>query len=128
MRNAKNRLFIPVAVWHTPRGDVELQREINPARMPNNLDELRQLIDADAVEPARRGSFCVQFAGSGHYFDERADALAYLCKRWRGSFITKHLEDACALAATRQPAALVAARKRARMWQNMEILGGEEPD
>ena len=101
---------------------------IDPARMPNNLDDLRQLIDADAVEPARRGSFCVQFAGSGHYFDERADALAYLCKRWRGSFITKHLEDACALAATRQPAALVAARKRARMWQNMEILGGEEPD
>lgn len=76
-----------------------------PRRMPNNLDDLRQLIDADAVEPARRGSYCVQFAGSGHYFDERADALAYLCKRWRGSFITKHLEDACALAATRQPAA-----------------------
>ena len=119
---------MPVAVWRTPRGDVELQRCIDPARMPNNLDELRQIIDADAVEPARRGSFCVQFAGSGHYFDERADALAYLCKRWRGSCITKHLEDACALAATRQPAALVAARKRARMWQIMEILGGEEPD
>ena len=128
MRNTQNRLFIPVAVWHTPRGDVELQREINPAQLPADLNELRQLIDADAVEPARWGSFCVQFAGSGHYFDERADALAYLCKCWRGSFITKHLEDACALAATRQPAALVAARKRARMWQNMEILGGEEPD
>lgn len=128
MCNTENRLFLPVAIWRTPRGDVELQRCIDPARMPNNLDELRQLIDADAVEPARRGSFCVQFAGSGHYFDERADALAYLCKRWRGSFITKHLEDACALAAMRQPAALVAARKRARMWQNMEILGGEEPD
>lgn len=84
MRNTQNRIFIPVAVWHTPRGDVELQREINPARMPNNLDELRQLIDADAVEPARRGSFCVQFGGSGHYFDDHADALAYLCKRWRG--------------------------------------------
>ena len=63
--------------------------------------------------PARRGSFCVQFGGSGHYFDDHADALAYLCKRWRGSFITKHLEEACTLAATRQPAALVAARKRA---------------
>ena len=128
MPPSNNRIFMPVAVWRTPRGDVELQRCIDPARMPNNLDELRQIIDADAVEPARRGSYCVQFAGSGHYFDERADALAYLCKRWRGSFITKHLEDACALAATRQPAALVAARKRARMWQNMEILGGEEPD
>ena len=128
MPPSNNRIFMPVAVWRTTRGDVELQRCIDPARMPNNLDDLRQLIDADAVEPARRGSYCVQFAGSGHYFDERADALAYLCKRWRGSFITKHLEDACALAATRQPAALVAARKRARMWQNMEILGGEEPD
>ena len=128
MPPSNNRIFMPVAVWRTPRGDVELQRCIDPARMPNNLDDLRQLIDADAVEPARRGSYCVQFAGSGHYFDERADALAYLCKRWRGSFITKHLEDACALAATRQPAALAAARKRARMWQNMEILGGEEPD
>ena len=77
--------------------------------------------------PARRGSFCVQFAGSGHYFDDHADALAYLCKRWRGSFITKHLEDACALAATRQPAALVAARKRARMWKIMENSGGDKP-
>ena len=119
---------MPVAVWRTPRGDVELQREINPARLPADLNDLRQLIDADAVEPARRGSYCVQFAGSGHYFDDHADALAYLCKRWRGGFITKHLEDACALAATRQPAALAAARKRARMWQNMEILGDEEPD
>ena len=128
MRNQNNRIFMPVAIWRTRRGEVELQRGINPACLPVNLDELRRMLDAGTVEPARRGSFCVQFAGSGHYFDDHADALAYLCKRWRGSFITKHLEDACALAATRQPAALVAARKRARMWQNMEILGGEEPD
>lgn len=128
MRNTENRLFMPVAIWRTRRGAVELQREINPARMPDSLDDLRQLIDADAVEPARRGSYCVQFGGSGHYFDDRADALAYLCKRWRGSFITKHLEDACALAATRQPAALAEAQEWARMWQNMENLGGEEPD
>ena len=128
MRNAKNRLFIPVAVWHTPRGDVELQREINPARLPADLNELRRMLDAGTVEPARRGSYCVRYRDNGHYFNDRRDALLYLCKRWRGSFITKHLEDACALAATRQPAALVAARKRARMWQNMEILGGEEPD
>ena len=106
MRNTQNRLFIPVAVWHTPRGDVELQREINPARLPADLNDLRRMLDAGTVEPARRGSFCVQFAGSGHYYDDHADALA----------------------STRQPAALVAARKRARMWQNMEILGGEEPD
>ena len=128
MRNTENRLFMPVAIWRTRRGAVELQREINPARMPDSLDDLRQLIDADAVEPARRGSYCVQFGGSGHYFDDRADALAYLCKRWRGSFITKHLEDACALAATRQPAALAEAQEWTRMWQNMENLGGEEPD
>lgn len=128
MPPSNNRIFMPVAVWRTPRGDVELQREINPARLPADLNELRRMLDAGTVEPARRGSFCVQFAGSGHYFDDHADALDYLCKRWRGSFITKYLEGACALAATRQPAALAAARKRARMWQNMEILGGEEPD
>lgn len=127
MRNTQNRIFIPVAVWHTPRGDVELQREINPARLPADLNDLRRMLDAGTVEPARRGSFCVQFAGSGHYFDDHADALAYLCKRWRGSFITKHLEDACALAAMRQPAALAEAQDWARMWQNMENRGGETP-
>ena len=127
MRNQNNRIFMPVAVWHTPRGDVELQREINPARLPADLNELRRMLDAGTVEPARRGSVCVQFAGSGHYFDERADALAYLCKRWRGNFITKHLEDACALAATRQPAALAEAQKRAGMWKIMENSGGDKP-
>ena len=127
MRNTQNRIFIPVAVWHTPRGDVELQREINPARLPADLNDLRRMLDAGTVDPARRGSFCVQFAGSGHYFDDHADALAYLCKRWRGSFITKHLEDACALAATRQPAALAEAQKRAGMWKIMENSGGDKP-
>ena len=127
MRNQNNRIFMPVAVWHTPCGDVELQREIHPARLPADLNELRRMLDAGTVEPARRGSFCVQFGGSGHYFDERADALAYLCKRWRGNFITKHLEDACALAATRQPAALAEAQKRAGMWKIMENSGGDKP-
>ena len=28
MPPSNNRIFVPVAVWHTPRGDVELQREI----------------------------------------------------------------------------------------------------
>lgn len=32
MCNTENRLFLPVAIWRTRRGDVELQREINPAR------------------------------------------------------------------------------------------------
>ena len=127
MRNTQNRLFISVAVWHTPRGDVELQREINPARLPADLNDLRRMLDAGTVEPARRGSFCVQFAGSGHYFDDHADTLAYLCRRWRGSFIIKHLDAACALAATRQPAALVEARKRAHLWQNPAEPGGGEP-
>lgn len=127
MPNPKNRIFVPVAIWRTPRGEVELQREINPARLPADLNDLRRMLDAGTVEPARRGSFCVQFGGSGHYFDDHADALAYLCKRWRGSFITKHLEDACALAATRQPAALAEAQEWAKKWQIMEILGGETP-
>ena len=128
MPPSNNRIFIPVAVWHTPRGDVELQREINPAQLPTDLNELRRMIDAGTVDPARRGSFCVQFAGSGHYFDERADALAYLFSLLGEEYVVSHLDGACNRAATRQPAALVAARKRARMWQNMEILGGEEPD
>lgn len=128
MRNAKNRLFIPVAVWHTPRGDVELQREINPARLPADSNDLRRMLDAGTVEPARRGSFCVQFGGGGHYFDSHADALAYLCRRWRGSFIVNHLDDACARAARRQPAALAEAQDWARMWQNMENRGGEESE
>ena len=128
MRNTKKCVFMPVAIWRTPHGEVELQRELNPARLPVNLDDLRRMIDADAVEPALRGSYCVQFGGGGRYFDNRTDTIAYLCKRWRGDFIIAHLDAACALAATRQPAALAAARKRARMWQNMEILGGEEPD
>ena len=34
MPPSNNRIFIPVAVWHTPRGDVELQREIHPAQLP----------------------------------------------------------------------------------------------
>lgn len=127
MPPSNNRLFIPIATWRTRRGVVELQRCIDPARAPDSLADLRRMLDAGTVEPARRGSFCVQFAGSGHYFDDHADALAYLCKRWRGSFITKHLEDACALAATRQPAALAEAQKRAGMWKIMENSGGDKP-
>lgn len=128
MSNPKNRIFVPVAIWRTPRGEVELQRELTPEYMPRNMTELRRMIATEAVEPAPRGSYCVQFGGGGHYFESHTDALAYLCKRWRGSFIIKHLDDACALAATRQPAALAEARRRARMWQKQaEPRGGDDP-
>lgn len=128
MRNTQNRIFIPVAIWRTRRGAVELQREVNPARMPDSLADLRQLIDADAVEPARRGSYCVRYRDNGHYFNDRRDALLYLFSLLGEEYVVSHLDEACKRAAHRQPAALAAARKRARMWQNMEILGGEEPD
>lgn len=128
MPPSNNRLFIPIATWRTRRGVVELQRCIDPARAPDSLADLRQLIDADAVEPAPRGSYCVRYKEQGHYFDARRDALLYLFSLLGEGYVVAHLDEACALAATRQPAALAAARKRARMWQNMEILGGEEPD
>ena len=128
MRNTQNRLFIPVATWRTRRGVAELQREVNPARMPANLDELRQLIDADAVEPARRGSYCVRYRANGHYFNNRRDALLCLFSLLGEEYVVSHLDEACARAARRQPAALAGAQDWAEMWQNMEILGGEEPD
>lgn len=121
------RLFIPVAVWRTRRGAVELQREVNPARMPDSLAELRQLIDADAVEPARRGSYCVRYRDNGHYFNDRRDALLYLFSLLGEEYVVSHLDDACARAARRQPAALAEAQDWARMWQNMENRGGETP-
>ena len=127
MRNQSNRIFMPVAIWHTPRGDIELQREINPARLPADLNELRQLIDADAVEPAPRGSYCVRYKEQGHYFDARRDALLYLFSLLGEEYVVSHLDDACARAARRQPAALAEAQDRARMWQNMENRGGETP-
>lgn len=127
MPKSKNRIFIPVAIWRTPRGEVELQRELNSSHLPVNLDDLRRMIETEAVEPAPHASYCVQFGGGGRYFERHTDAVDYLCRRWRGSFIIKHLDAACALAATRQPAALAEARKRARMWQNLAKPGGGEP-
>ena len=122
------RLFIPVAVWRTRRGAVELQREVNPARMPDSLAELRQLIDADAVEPARRGSYCVRYRANGHYFNARRDALLYLFSLLGEEYVVSHLDEACNRAARRRPAALAAAQDWTGKWKNMEILGGEEPD
>lgn len=127
MRNTQNRLFMPVAVWHTPRGDVELQREINPARLPADLNELRRMLDAGTVEPARRGSYCVRYRDNGHYFNDRRDALLYLFSLLGEEYVVSHLDDACARAARRQPAALAEAQDWARMWQNMENRGGETP-
>ena len=127
MPPSNNRLFLPVAIWRTRRGEVELQRELNPARLPINLDDLRRMIEADTVEPAPRGSYCVRYQGKGRYYNTRREALAYLVAMLGDDFTLKHLDAACALAATRQPAALTEARKWARMWKNMENQGGEEP-
>lgn len=126
MCNTENRLFLPVAIWRTRRGDVELQREINPARMPDSLDELRQLIDADAVEPARRGSYCVRYRENGHYFNDRREALVYLFSLLGEEYVVSHLDGACNRAARRQPAALAEAQKRAGMWKIMENSGGDK--
>lgn len=127
MCNTENRLFMPVAIWRTRCGDVELQREINPARMPDSLDELRQLIDADAVEPARRGSYCVRYRENGHYFNDRREALVYLFSLLGEEYVVSHLDGACNRAARRQPAALAEAQKRAGMWKIMENSGGDKP-
>ncbi len=124
MRNTENRLFLPIAIWRTPRGEVTLQRELNSSHLPVNLEDLRRMIESETVEPAPRGSYCIQFGGGGRYFDSHEDALDYLCRRWRSSFIINHLDAACALAATRQPAALAHARNRAHLWQK-QAKGGE---
>ena len=128
MPPSNNRLFIPVATWRTRRGVVELQREVNPARMPDSLADLRQLIDAEAVEPARRGSYCVRYRENGHYFNARREALLYLFSLLGEGYVVSHLDAACALAATRQPAALAQAQDWAKKWKIMENPGGEEPD
>ena len=124
MRNTQNRIFMPVAVWRTHRGKVELQRCIDPARMPDSLDELRQLIDADAVEPTRRGSYCVRYRENGHYFNDRRDALVYLFSLLGQAYVVAHLDEACKRAARRQPAALAEAQDWVEMRQNL-AKGGE---
>lgn len=124
MPPSNNRLFLPVAIWRTRRGEVELQRELSPARLPVNLDDLRRMLNAGTVEPALRGSYCVRYLGKGHYYNARRDALAYLVALLGDDFTLKHLDAACALAATRQPAALAEARKWGRLWQK-QAKGGE---
>ena len=125
MPPSNNRLFIPIATWRTRRGVVELQRCIDPARAPDSLADLRQLIDADAVEPAPRGSYCVRYKEQGHYFDARRDALLYLFSLLGEGYVVAHLDEACARAARRQPAVLAEAQEWAKKWQIMENRGGE---
>ena len=127
MRNTQNRIFMPVAVWRTPRGDIELQREINPARLPADLNDLRRMLDAGTVEPARRGSYCVRYRENGHYFNDRREALVYLFSLLGEEYVVSHLDGACNRAARRQPAALAEAQKRAGMWKIMENSGGDKP-
>lgn len=125
MPNPTPRLFFPIAVWRTRRGEITLQRELITA--PDTVEELRELITAQAVEPAERGSYCVQFAGGGHYFSDYHDTLEYLCRRWGERFILRNLDKALTLAATRQDAALAEAHEHAKLWQNLEKAGGETP-
>lgn len=124
MFNNYYRLFVPVAVWRTGRGEVELQREIQidpDAAAPLTVDDLRALIDTGQAFPAVRGSYCVQFGGGGKYFNSAGEALAYLCHRWRQSFILRHIDKAVDAAAARRPAAVAEARRLAEYWQNLEI-------
>ena len=121
------RLFLPVATWRTSRGDVTLQREmrlVENAPAPLTADDLRQLINTGQALPAPAWGYCVQFAGSGRYFDDHAAALEYLCKRWRKDFILHHLDDAVAYAAEQRPAAMAEAAQLAHMWQNPAEAGG----
>ena len=40
------------------------------------------LLQAGMLQIPERRSWCVQYAGSGHYFDSSSDALDYCRKRW----------------------------------------------
>ena len=99
MPNQIYRLFLPVATWRTRRGEVELQREL--CCLPRSENDLRRLINTGQAAPAERGSYCVQFGGGGHYFDDRRAALAY-----------------------RRVIAIFEARLEAEKWQNRANPGG----
>lgn len=74
MSTPKNHIFVPCATWRTRRGEVELQREL--CCLPRSEDDLRRLIDTGQAAPAERGSYCVQFGGGGHYFDDHRRVIA----------------------------------------------------
>lgn len=122
MSTPQNHIFVPCATWRTRRGEVELQREL--CCLPRSEDDLRRLINTGQAAPAERGSYCVQFGGGGHYFDDRRAALAYLCTRWGGEFILRHLDDAVERAAHRRVIAIFEARLEAEKWQNRANPGG----
>ena len=127
MQNPSYRLFLPVAVWRTSRGPVTLQREMRLAEntaAPLTAEALRQMIDTGQALPAPAWGYCVQFGGSGRYFERHVDALDYLCRRWRRDFILRHLDEAVDAAAEQRPAAMAEA---AHMWQNQAEPGGGEP-
>lgn len=99
-----------------------MQREL--CCLPRSEDDLRRLIDTGQAAPAVRGSYCVQFGGGGHYFNDHRAALAYLCTRWGGEFILRHLDDAVERAAHRRVIAIFEARLEAKRRQNRANPGG----
>lgn len=127
MPNRIYRLFVPVAVWYTRRSDITLQREMNLAEgvpAPLTAEELRHLIDTGQAFPAPAWGYCVQYGGSGRYFPDHVAALEYLCKRWRGEFILRHLGEAVDYAAKLRPAAMAEAARLADLWRNTAETGG----
>lgn len=127
MTYATYRLFLPVGIWYTRRSDIELQRELwlsGSASPPSTVAELTEMIYAGQIIPAPRFGYCVQYGGSGKYFERREDALEYMCKRWKKDFILRHLDEAVAYADTQRPARLLEARRLAMLWKNEEDSGG----
>ena len=121
------RLFMPVGIWYTRRSDIELQRELwlsGNSPPPATLAELAAMIDTGQIIPAPRFGYCVQYGGSGKYFERREDALEYMCKRWKKDFILRHLDEAVAYADTQRPARLLEARRRAMLRIIEEDSGG----
>lgn len=72
--------FVLIYSLSTPAGPVEVYRELQGS--PTDEDGLREALLNGTAEPVRRGSFSVQHAGSGQYFDNPGDCLRYLIERW----------------------------------------------
>lgn len=95
----RNAAFIPVAIWCTYWGEVELQRVVIPR--PRNTEELREMLASGELQPFGEGSFCVRYSHAGRYFTTSEKAIAYLFRRWGAKFIQSHLDDAAARASSR---------------------------
>lgn len=127
MNTLSYRLYLPVANWYTRRSDIELQRVLvlaPEATPPRTVEELRHLVDTGQVAPAPGKNFCVNYGGTGHYFDTHGEALAYICHRWGTARILNHLDEATEYAATQRPAALALARDPSLFWQKSAESGG----